>query len=111
MYGISQNPNTKNYIIVLNINNYCEKCGEKYTNIVYKWCKPCQINYLKNGFTNWTSGNEEINDFIQNAQLDGMVLEWIPYNQFDNIKETSKNDFKTVHSATWKDGPLCYDKN
>jgi hypothetical protein len=34
------------------------------------------------------------------------VFEWIPYNQFDEIKETGKNSSITIHSAIWKDGPL-----
>src|SRR5688572_19065030 len=44
-------------------NNQCEKCGEKYMDIYIKWCKPCHINYLKNNFINWTSGNEKIDIF------------------------------------------------
>jgi hypothetical protein len=30
------------------------------------WCKSCQ---LKSDFTNWTSGNKEIDVFIQGMQL------------------------------------------
>ena len=37
----------------------------------------------------------------------GIMFEWIPYNQFNSIKETGKNGFMTVYSAIWKDGPLC----
>ena len=36
------------------------------------------------------------------------VFEWIPYNQFDNVKKINKGDFATVYSAIWKNGPLCY---
>jgi hypothetical protein len=45
----------------------CNKCDEKYTVTHKKWCRPCQINFLKNNFTKWTSGNEEIDDFIQKS--------------------------------------------
>jgi hypothetical protein len=81
IYGISQNPNTNNYILVLE----------------------------------WASGNEKINDFIQEMQLrisdhDDIVFEWIPYNQFKNIEEIGKGGFATVYSANWKDGPLEYDE-
>jgi hypothetical protein len=97
---------------------YCEKCGEQYIsrpNAKYEWCKPCQINYLKNEFTNWTSGNEKIDDFIQEMQLkitepNDIIFEWIPYNLFSNIKEIGKGGFATVYSAIWKDGPLKYKK-
>jgi serine/threonine protein kinase len=98
--------------LVLN-DNYCEKCGKEYTDLEYKWCKQCQINYLKSNFANWTSGNEKIDDLIQEMQLkidkyDDMIFELIPYNQFDYIEKVGKGGFATVYSALWKDGPLKY---
>ena len=35
-----------------------------------------------------------------------IVFEWIPYNQFSDIKEIGRGGFATVYSAIWKDGPL-----
>src|SRR6266498_3719852 len=89
----------------------CEKCGS-YVN----WCKPCQIDNLKGNFTNWTSENEKIDNFIQEMQLkidnyDDIVFEWIPYNQFSDIEEIDKGGFATVYSAIWKNGPLGYYKD
>ncbi|POG69182.1 hypothetical protein GLOIN_2v192254 [Rhizophagus irregularis DAOM 181602=DAOM 197198] len=78
--------------------------------------KPLEIHnileYLKNNFTNWTSRNEKIDNFIQEMQLNinnenDVVFEWIPYKQFNKIKEIGKNDSITVYSSIWKDGPLC----
>jgi hypothetical protein len=69
MYGLSQNPDTKDYIIVLENGKYCEMCGEIYTNLNYKWCKPCQINNLKCNFANWTSEDKIIDELIQEMQL------------------------------------------
>ena len=37
-----------------------------------------------------------------------IIFEWIPYNQFNKIKEIGKGGFATVYSAIWKDGPLYY---
>jgi hypothetical protein len=58
------------------------------------------------------SGNNKIDDFIQKMQLEtkngNEVFEWIPYNQFDEIKETGKNGSITIYSAIWKDGILYY---
>ena len=34
-----------------------------------KWCKPCQTDNLKENFTNWTSGNKKMDNFIQEMQL------------------------------------------
>ncbi|RGB40662.1 kinase-like domain-containing protein [Rhizophagus diaphanus] len=113
IYGISQNPDTNDYIIVLN-DSYCKECGEIYMMyLAKKWCKPCQINGLRQNFVNWTSGNEKIDNFIQKTQLKinsylNTIVEWIPYDQFNNIKEIGKGGFATVYLAIWKDGPLGY---
>ena len=92
----------------------CKKCGEGYTNKYNEmigWCKPCQINNLKGNFANWTSGNEKIDRLIQEKQLEidnprDIVFEWIPYDQFSDIKEIGRGGFATVYSAIWKDGLL-----
>ncbi|GES81598.1 kinase-like domain-containing protein [Rhizophagus clarus] len=111
VYGISQNQNTKDYIIVLQNGCNCINCGKIYEYIDDKWCNQCRINSLKENFTNWTSGDVKIDGFIQEKQLEikshcGIIVEWIPYNQFDKIKEIGKDGLATVYSATWKDGPL-----
>ncbi|EXX67838.1 hypothetical protein RirG_110720 [Rhizophagus irregularis DAOM 197198w] len=107
-YGISQKPDTKDYLMVLDdkyFGTYCVICGEKYSG--YKWCNLCQINHLKENFTNW-SGNEKINEIIQETQLkinnpEDMIFEWIPFSQFSNIKQIIKS---TIYSAIWENGPL-----
>ncbi|CAB5369439.1 unnamed protein product [Rhizophagus irregularis] len=89
----------------------CIKCGEiNYTQ--YYWCKSCRINYFKR-FKNLTSGNEKIDNFIQKMQLkfDGpfdIGFEWIPYNQFDDVKEINKGDLATTYTAIWNNGPLYW---
>ena|ERR1051325_7419235 len=70
-------------------------------------------NYLKKKFTKWTSGNKQIDSFIQEKQLEiddytDIVFEWIPYNQLNGIVEINKGDLATVYSAIWNDGPLHY---
>jgi hypothetical protein len=111
---MSQNPDTKVYILVFSneyFDYYCKKCGNKYESRYEKWCKPCQINQLKNDFTNWTSGNEKIDDFIQKKQLEfknnEILFEWIPFNKIINVEELKDNCLTT---AIWKDGPLYYNK-
>src|SRR5204862_27645 len=119
IYGISQNPVTKDYVMVLYgkyFTKYCVKCDKMYTNASYKWCRPCQINYFKNNFTNWISGNERIDNVIQEMQLkirdsSDIVFEWIPYNQFSNIEKIGRGGFATVYSAMWEYGPLGYYKD
>ena len=81
LYGISQNPDTKDYIMVFQ---------DVYYSGNMKIDKLIQAMHLK---------INSINDIF---------FEWIPYNQFDNIEEISKGDFATIYSATWRDGPLLY---
>ncbi|GET02073.1 kinase-like domain-containing protein [Rhizophagus clarus] len=102
MYGISQNPNTKQYTLIFNeeytffddndkhleyLKKFCLKCGKLYTNIQHKWCKSCRINDLEKNFANWTSGNE------------------------NNIVVVNKSSFTIVYSAIWNDGPIYYNQD
>ncbi|GBC08415.1 hypothetical protein RclHR1_00810007 [Rhizophagus clarus] len=116
-YGMTQNPDTKFYILVFNVlyfEYYCKKCGNKYDNEYNKWCRQCQINHLKNNFTNLaTSGDERIDDFIQKIQLkisecNDLVFEWIPYNELIETEEIDEDGFAI---AIWKEGPLQYQKD
>jgi hypothetical protein len=91
-YGITQNLETKNYMVVLN--NKCKECNE----ICYAKC--FQLNFL-----NWTSGNKDIDEFIQDTQSSAhsnveKVLEWIPNNRFHNIEYITTNRY----IANWIDG-------
>jgi hypothetical protein len=103
IYGISQHPNIKDYIMVLQ-EVYCERCGGMYKENL---CKLCRKNDLKENYVNWTSGNKKIDKFIQEMQLkiirrNEIIFEWIPYDLFDDIEEISKDEFGTLHSASWK---------
>ncbi|GBC22728.2 kinase-like domain-containing protein [Rhizophagus irregularis DAOM 181602=DAOM 197198] len=77
----------------------------------YKWCKPCQVGWLEENFTSWTSENKQIDDLIQELQLKikshrDIIFEWISYSQFDNIKELNN----LVYSAKWNEGSLYWNK-
>ncbi|PKC54962.1 hypothetical protein RhiirA1_476392, partial [Rhizophagus irregularis] len=96
--GITQNPETKNYMMVLNNNNICKKC-----NYV------CYAIHFQHKFKDWTSGNEDIDKFIQVIQLlahnnTDEVLEWIPYNKFDDIKYIVET--QAYIKANWIDGKI-----
>jgi hypothetical protein len=60
----------------------------------------------------WPSENEKIDDFIKKMQLNiesyhnNKIFEWIPYNQFNKIKEIGKYNSILVYSAIWEVGPL-----
>ena len=65
---------------------------------------------LENNFDKWTSGNDFIDRFIQETQLNNglkkRILEWIPYNRLENIKYLDKGGFSTIYEAKWLDGPI-----
>ncbi|RHZ88420.1 hypothetical protein Glove_23g130 [Diversispora epigaea] len=87
--------------------NICSECYQKYHE---HWCKPCHSKHFRNNFNNWTSGNDKINKFIQDAQLNANknreVIEWIPYDRFENVKQIGRGGFGTIHYARWIDGPI-----
>jgi hypothetical protein len=97
-------------------NEQCKKCRKQYIddlNAKYEWCKSCQIDNFKGNFTEWSSGNEKIDDLIRDTQLkihnpSDIIFEWIPYNQFKNIKQVGIGGFATVCSAVWENGPFYY---
>ncbi|GBB94226.1 hypothetical protein RclHR1_23130003 [Rhizophagus clarus] len=108
-HGISQNPITKDFILIFQLKYYCENCGERYNNqfeMDNRSCILCQTNHE----------NDKINDLIQEMRLGinhnssevDMIFEWIPYDQFVDIKEIGKGGFSKVYSAIWKDGLLFY---
>ena len=65
---------------------------------------------LEQNFDKWTSGNEFIDRFIQETQLNAennhQILEWIPYDRLENVKYLDKGGFSTIYEAVWLDGPI-----
>ena len=85
----------------------CGECNEPGTG--WRWCQPCNAKRFKNNFKNWTSGNKDIDGFIQQAQLNAVhffkYLEWIPFEKFQNI---TKGGFGKIYSAEWPEGYIEY---
>ncbi|RHZ85119.1 hypothetical protein Glove_71g59 [Diversispora epigaea] len=84
----------------------CRECKQENTSHV--WCMPCNSKHFQNDFNNWTSGNDKIDKFIQDTQLNASerwkVIEWIPYDRFKDVKQIGKGGFGTIHYARWIDG-------
>jgi hypothetical protein len=87
-------------------NGLCKECSQ--INPGPLWCQSCNSQHFQQDFNKWTSGNKEIDEFIQNFQLNATcneeVLEWIPYEKFENIEYLAKGGFGIVHKAKWIDG-------
>ncbi|RGB39594.1 kinase-like domain-containing protein [Rhizophagus diaphanus] len=85
-------------------------CGIcKQPNTSYIGCQSCFFNHFQQNFKNWTSGNHDIDEFIQKAQLNAknkfQIVEWIEFDKFEDVEYLAKGGFGTVFKAVWKDGP------
>ncbi|GBC40361.2 kinase-like domain-containing protein [Rhizophagus irregularis DAOM 181602=DAOM 197198] len=91
IYGITQDPKTMNYMMVLN--TICKKCKSV-----------CNAIYQQN--PNWTSGDDIIDKYIQDTQLSkhNSYFEWIPYDRFYGVKYTAKGELDKAYIANWIDG-------
>src|SRR5436190_5670505 len=91
----------------------CEECSQPNTN--YNWCQSCNSKHFQQEFNKWTSGNKEIDEFIQKSQLSAInryeVLEWVPYDRFKNIEHLAEGGFGTVYKAKWIDGYIQHWNN
>jgi hypothetical protein len=79
---------------MLVLGNKCKKCN-----------RVCNTVHFQQKFEYWTSGNDNIDKLIQNTQLSAHndvkeVLEWVPYNKFENITYIEKIG---VYKANWID--------
>ena len=88
--------------------NICPECNQEYTSAILFWYKPCNSKHFQNDFNNWTSRNDKIDKFIQDAQLNAdyfyEVIEWIPYDRYKDVKQIGEGGFGTIHYARWIDG-------
>ncbi|RHZ78541.1 hypothetical protein Glove_162g60 [Diversispora epigaea] len=82
------------------------------TNTGINWCHLCNSKQFQNKFDKWTSGDEKIDKFIQQIQLDANkyqeIIEWIPFNRLENITYLAKGGFGTIYKANWLDGFIKY---
>src|ERR1051325_2424428 len=84
----------------------CENCSQQCLATLY--CEYCVRNYLKANFSNWTSGNDDIDNLIQTCQMEALIpskiVEWIPYDNLQNIKYLTEGGFSKIYTASWING-------
>ena len=93
------------------------KSIKKQINPSCKPCKQCGIEcsslYFQQKFDEWTSGNDDIDRFIQETQLSAHnntdnTLEWIPYQRFENFNYIKKDEFGKMYKAKWIAGKTSH---
>ena len=88
----------------------CGECNEPGAG--WKWCQPCNAKRFRKNFRNWTSGNKDIGEFIQQSQLNAVYytkcLEWIPFEKFQNVTYITRGGFGKVYSADRPEGNIFY---
>ena len=84
----------------------CENCNQECLATLF--CEYCVRNYLKSKFSNWTSGNDDIDNLIQQCQIEtltpGRIMEWIPYNKLQDIEYLTEGGFSEIYTASWIGG-------
>ena len=80
---------------------HCPECDEVRTG--ENWCQPCNATHFQQTFSTWTSGNVEIDYFIQNTQIYAnewrQALEWYPWEMLQDIEKIIKGFYSTVFRA------------
>ena len=86
----------------------CGECNEPGTGEY--WCQPCNAKRFKENFKNWTSGNKDVDEFIQHSQINAVYfqkyLEWIPFKNLQNVTYIARGGFGKIYSANWYEGPI-----
>jgi hypothetical protein len=84
----------------------CYDCNTAKTD--YCWCEKCDNPKLIKEFKNWTSGDDDIDEFIRDTQRHAKsytsYLEWIPFEDFEDVKFLASGGFGIVYKAMWKTG-------
>src|SRR3954471_4129062 len=77
------------------------RCHCKQIMTDFNWCNLCNAKIFKENFKNWSSGNINIDKFIQDTQLSAKnhfnVLEWIAYDKFSEKTYIAKGGYGTVY--------------
>lgn len=84
----------------------CNKCN--FTRYSDRFCENCTGLYLQGLHDSWTSGNKIVDEFIRRCQkissLPSFIMEWIPFEQFTDVRTLTSGGFSTIYIATWKRG-------
>ncbi|RHZ84265.1 hypothetical protein Glove_84g48 [Diversispora epigaea] len=86
-------------------NKYCP-AGHSCKVFAYGFCLLCTKEHFIQEFKTWSSGNANINKIIQESQINDkyIKLQWIPYDNFQNIEHIADGGHGSVYSAKLENG-------
>ncbi|CAG8809340.1 16934_t:CDS:2, partial [Racocetra persica] len=94
----------------------CQDCCQE--NSSNDWCQSCNAERFTKSFSNWSSGNKQIDMFIQNAQVNASdhyeVIEWIPQDELTKVTFIANGKYSSNYKAIWTKGDILswnHDKN
>ncbi|PKY28423.1 kinase-like protein [Rhizophagus irregularis] len=64
------------------------------------------ILYIDNYFVPYESFHSIYERFYHSSDKAEILMEWIPYSQFTNVKEIARGGFGIIYLSTWLDGPF-----
>ncbi|PKK67868.1 hypothetical protein RhiirC2_558643 [Rhizophagus irregularis] len=88
----------------------CSECNKKrkFLDESHQLCYICYN--IKTILKPKKSGNKVVDDFIRYTQSNRVAMigkmEFVPYDQFKNIKFIAEGGFSKIYKATWIDGPV-----
>ncbi|RHZ84249.1 hypothetical protein Glove_84g102 [Diversispora epigaea] len=82
--------------------------SKDYKNFIsYGRCSLCTKEHFIQEFKTWSSGNANIDKIIRESQMNDIgdkKLDWIPYDNFQNIEYIADGDHGSVYSAKLENG-------
>ncbi|KAF0447963.1 protein kinase [Gigaspora margarita] len=107
IHDLIKTRDSQNIIEKVGERRLCKYCNNKVFAILY--CEDCVRNYLKSKFNNWSTGSNNIDELIRECQIYSVspsnIIEWIPFENFENIIPKTECGTSLIYTATWKNGP------
>ncbi|CAG8571992.1 40319_t:CDS:2, partial [Gigaspora margarita] len=69
----------------------CSICGLPFS---HQWCQKCEADNFKRKSCRWSSAVDNFS-----------YLEWIPFENFDEVEFQTRGVFSVVYSGVWFEGP------
>ena len=105
-YGLTKNEENQYLLIFHHDYNKCKSCYGQKGDGWKHLCQSCKIQFFKFNFSNWSSGNVDIDNIIRSSQLNAKnvdeVINWVLFSEFRNKKIIHQSEFGLFYKAEWR---------